>query len=673
MESKKRESRSLPEAFLLPSFLIGVISLLLLGSLHYLLVSHEFEIYIKNHLKKYQRMYSDSIKNDLLTGMDFEVYRKCKGMFNDDEIQQIVVRRPFEEKEICKMSKPAGDLKKIKLSTKVFFDENRENVAAELEIVYSIHFFKILSNQAFYLFIGILMLLIVFQYFLLKKASMKVSESITLLTKKIDEGDIENVNMKDVFAKSKILEVRKVAICIDNLLSNIGDYKKKLIKSARNEAFSEIASQVVHDVRSPLGVLRSITESINDLDDARKNLIKDSVNRISSIANNLLVSNQKKENNTFCLRILVDEIIADKLHETGIAVAFRTNLAYGDTFIYGSEINYYRSLSNLINNSIEAKVIDKPMVSIVLERNSSNLIMTISDEGCGMSKEFLEKVLYEGGTTKEKGNGIGLKSSKKMIEESNGSFEILSEVGIGTKVIIKTESVDKPKWFTDVFLVRSDNVVCIDDDLSYRGLYKSKLSNLGVSLSIYDEEDIGSLSFDESTSYFIDNDLGGGVFGVDLIIEKGIQANSTLVTSMFKNKDLIEKCLEHGVKIFPKQISNEIKIVKRLDKLNKRPELVLIDDDKIICSMWKLEAKNKNVSFCSYSSVEEFINYHKTHDLSTHIYIDSNLGKGLRGEVESEKIYKLGFEKIYIATGYDKDELSQSSWIVEIVGKDFPL
>ncbi len=57
-------------------------------------------------------------------------------------------------------------------------------------------------------------------------------------------------------------------------------------------------------------------------------------------------------------------------------------------------------------------------------------------------------------------------------------------------------------------------------------------------------------------------------------------------------------------------------------------------------------------------------------DKDSRIYIDSDLGDGIKGEVESEKLHFAGFTKLFLATGFDKLTLSRPVWICEIYPKD---
>jgi signal transduction histidine kinase len=59
--------------------------------------------------------------------------------------------------------------------------------------------------------------------------------------------------------------------------------------------------------------------------------------------------------------------------------------------------------------------------------------VSVSDNGCGISKEFMEKDLFHPfKTTKKQGMGIGLFQSKMIVEAHQGRIEVESEPGVGT-------------------------------------------------------------------------------------------------------------------------------------------------------------------------------------------------------------------------------------------------
>jgi len=60
-------------------------------------------------------------------------------------------------------------------------------------------------------------------------------------------------------------------------------------------------------------------------------------------------------------------------------------------------------------------------------------VLSVSDNGCGMSKQFVERSLFhQFQTTKKLGLGIGLFHSKRIIEAHRGKIEVESEEGQGS-------------------------------------------------------------------------------------------------------------------------------------------------------------------------------------------------------------------------------------------------
>ena len=101
-------------------------------------------------------------------------------------------------------------------------------------------------------------------------------------------------------------------------------------------------------------------------------------------------------------------------------------------------------------------------------------------------------------------------------------------------------------------------------------------------------------------------------------------------------------------------------------------KVILIDDDKLIHMLWKREISKLNHQFIAFLSVADFLAYSEKITKDSYIFIDSDLGNGLKGEVESERISNLKFQRLYLTTGYPKNSISKPIWIKEIIGKSPP-
>lgn len=178
--------------------------------------------------------------------------------------------------------------------------------------------------------------------------------------------------------------------------------------------------------------------------------------------------------------------------------------------------------------------------------------------------------------------------------------------------------------------------------------------------------DLNEFKIKENSFFLIDYDLQNKITGLDLILQNGLEANSILVTSMYQDENIQKICLEHGIKILPKQIFNNVKVSIEEEKAET---IVFIDNDEIMHLGWSLEAKKYNITLRTYFNVVDFLNESSSFSRNTKIFIDSDLGDGIKGEVESKKIFDLGFTEIFLATGFRAQDINKPDWIKEVVGK----
>ena len=88
--------------------------------------------------------------------------------------------------------------------------------------------------------------------------------------------------------------------------------------------------------------------------------------------------------------------------------------------------------------------------------------------------------------------------------------------------------------------------------------------------------------------------------------------------------------------------------------LENKKTIVLIDDDRLVHLNWSSYCKKNGLQFHGFKSIAQFIAFSTGIDKASKIYIDSNLEDGIKGEIESEKIFNLGYLNLYLATGYHR-------------------
>lgn len=101
------------------------------------------------------------------------------------------------------------------------------------------------------------------------------------------------------------------------------------------------------------------------------------------------------------------------------------------------------------------------------------------------------------------------------------------------------------------------------------------------------------------------------------------------------------------------------------------PLAVLLDDDSLVHMNWKLAAKAAGVELKAYKIPEDFAAGIETLPRDTPIYIDSDLGNGVKGENIAIELHAKGFTALTMATGHGSEEFAPLPWL-KATGKEPP-
>jgi signal transduction histidine kinase/FixJ family two-component response regulator len=456
-------------------------------------------------------------------------------------------------------------------------------------------------------------------------------------------------------------------------------------------AISDLSAQVAHDIRSPLAALDSSLNDISQLPEEKRIIIRNAINRIRDIANNLLEkyrynskekfdfdNNQTKNLKTCLISTLIDQVITEKRLQyktkPEINIDFElTNDSYG-LFSNIDPVEFKRIISNLVNNSVEAMPYDKGNIKVILSSEDEYVIVKVKDDGRGIPPEILSRLGEKGLTFNKKGgSGLGLYHSKTTIEKWSGKLEINSELNKGTEIIIKIPKAKTPDWFCESININSKTkIIVVDDDETIHNIWQDRFKKYNIEIiHLYNPNDLKHYMETEKELYLIDYEFKGyNESGLDLIKELNISDKSILVTSHFENEIIIERCRKLNIKLIPKTLSGFVPIIFTDDE-NKVKEVVLIDDDELVLMNWQISAKKKGIKLIKYKNSKDFYKDIDKIDKETPIYIDSELEEGQKGEDIAKDLREKGFKKIILETGYSPERFKDISWL-KIVGKEPP-
>ncbi len=469
---------------------------------------------------------------------------------------------------------------------------------------------------------------------------------------------------------------------ISTVTHEVNKYQKSENDRIKNEAVAKIATQVAHDIRSPLEVLRSLNDEIASLPEVTRKRMSLSINRIEEISYNLLKKHKEdlglqSEVKSEDLLGVLQSIVTEKVFEFRKFPEIEIKDNFGqETFMIFSKIDRisFKSLiSNLINNAVESLTNTKGIIKVELITTSDRNIINIIDNGAGIPGHIGKNLFTKGYTTKNNGNGLGIYNAKQDIEAIDGTLTFRSEVGEGTTFTISLPKSEAPSTvFYSVHTEKYDKIIVLDDDPAFHDVWSNRLKGLESKTEhIFSVQDmlLKYSSLDSKTLLLTDFELMDKEFdGLDVIQKLNHSKDSILVTARSEENDIQDRCTKAGVKLLSKSLVNYIEIISDKVQTNN-PQIVLIDDDKMIQIDWFYYCEKESIPFKGFRSVEKFLEIAHTLDKETIIFIDSNLGQDIKGEVESEKIFNLGFKNIYLATGYQKEDIQKPHWILDIFSK----
>ncbi|MED4877689.1 ATP-binding protein [Anoxybacillus geothermalis] len=212
-----------------------------------------------------------------------------------------------------------------------------------------------------------------------------------------------------------------------------------LLKKEKLSVLGELAAGIVHEIRNPLTSMKGFIQMMQEtreVNDDYMRIMLSELGRINQIVSELLVLAKPQSHNyrPFLLSEAVSYVISLIGHEAtlnNVSISVHNNAP--KACVYGDQNQIVQVLLNVMKNAIEAMPGGGSLYVRVSEAGGT-VCLDIADTGIGISKERLQKIGEPFFTLKEKGMGLGLTTSMKIIQEHKGTMQIESEVGKGTIV-----------------------------------------------------------------------------------------------------------------------------------------------------------------------------------------------------------------------------------------------
>lgn len=215
--------------------------------------------------------------------------------------------------------------------------------------------------------------------------------------------------------------------------------KQKIEQQETLNSIGQMAASIAHEIRNPMTSLKGFVQLLKHSSavDSQKYLkVMDSeLQRMEAILTELLYLSKPKERLYEQISIVqVVEEVVELMLQHAVSHNVMLKLECYDFYkskIIGNDNRLKQMLINLVKNAIEV-MHNGGTITVKLETLNKGIVISVIDEGPGLSEIELDHLFTPFYTTKETGTGLGLALVKKVIEEHNGAIHVESTVGIGT-------------------------------------------------------------------------------------------------------------------------------------------------------------------------------------------------------------------------------------------------
>lgn len=259
-------------------------------------------------------------------------------------------------------------------------------------------------------------------------------------------GKLDNINATRLDTRISMgetqSELKTLASAINGMLDRINESYRSQVR---------FVSDASHELRTPISVIQGYANLLDRWGKKDEKTLQESIDAIKDETANMkglveqLLFLARGDNNTMALQVehfelsvLADEVLREtQMIDGGHEYASRVT----SVFINADKSLVKQAARILIDNAIKYTPTGK-RISISVSKADGYARLTLQDEGIGIEPEAVPKIFDRFFRTDESraratgGSGLGLSIAKWITERHGGHMEVLSRVGIGTRISI---------------------------------------------------------------------------------------------------------------------------------------------------------------------------------------------------------------------------------------------
>ena len=273
----------------------------------------------------------------------------------------------------------------------------------------------------------------------------------------VDDIEIELVNHKKEVLQA-ILSLSMEMDAGDNLyvqgiihdITNLKKAEKATLQVEKLGAANRLVRALAHEVRNPLNNINLSIEQLAQENNSESgavymDIISRNSKRINDLISELLLSSSLTLENIRekrSLQNILDESIANIIDRITLKkVNWRVIYPNEPAYIMADALKLQIAFTNIIINAIEAMHENQGELDISITSQNGHHLVSIKDNGTGISSETLPHLFEPYFTFKRNGLGLGLATTLNIIQSHKASIDVQTGLDRGSNFILRFERV----------------------------------------------------------------------------------------------------------------------------------------------------------------------------------------------------------------------------------------
>lgn len=307
-----------------------------------------------------------------------------------------------------------------------------------------------LNEQVGFFFVAlvnILVLAIIMAGLLAPLISKQITRKLSVIGEKFKQVKIGSSN--ELIEWHANDEIGYLVNEYNRMIGHLEQSAEKLAKSERDLAWREMAKQVAHEIKNPLTPMKLRVQHLqraNERQDANlpeltekvAQTLIEQIDNLSHIANEF--SNYAKMPRPVVESLDVHDILqtACNLLKEGEGAKIQLLDHATNSLVMADKNQLLSVFNNLLLNAVQSIPEDRAgNVTVITENVDGMVVVSVTDNGVGISEEEAKNVFIPSFTTKSSGTGLGLAISKDYLDSFGGIISFVSEKNVGTTFFVK--------------------------------------------------------------------------------------------------------------------------------------------------------------------------------------------------------------------------------------------